>query len=184
MNDQDVSLYQSVLQGDRQALEQLYDKYEKLLFSFAYRMTGRKELAEEAVQDVFLKLWTKKGLYDSTKGKFSSWLLTITRNASIDLLRKNKQTLQMAEVPEALASQEPGVEELVEWKEEGARLREAMSELGEEQKAIVDLFYFQAMSQQSIADVCQIPLGTVKGRIRLALQHLRKHLLGREGMKQ
>lgn len=69
MNNIDVRIEQE----DKSALEQIYDRYEKLLFSFAYRMTGNKQLAEEVVQEVFIKLQTKKSMYDQTKGKFSSW---------------------------------------------------------------------------------------------------------------
>jgi RNA polymerase sigma factor (sigma-70 family) len=176
MSDLEVELYRRIQNNDKQALEQLYDRYEKLLFSFSYRMTGQKELAEEVVQEVFIKIWTKKGTYNEKKGKFSSWLLTIARNTSIDMLRKRKETSYSFEERDSLISDDPSTEDVVEWKEEGTCIRKAISALGKEQREIVELFYFQGLSQQNIADSCQIPLGTVKGRIRLALQHIRKAL--------
>ncbi|MDQ0219725.1 sigma-70 family RNA polymerase sigma factor [Peribacillus cavernae] len=173
MNDTDAELYEQVHLGEKQALEKIYDRYEKLLFSLSYKITGQKELAEEVVQEVFIKLWTKKGIYSASKGKFSSWLMTMTRNTSIDQLRKRKEIpsdFEYGEIP----SENPSVENLVEWKEEGSMLRQAISELGAEQQKMVDLFYFKGLSQQHIADEFDIPLGTVKGRIRLALKHLKK----------
>ncbi len=176
MSEMDFELYERVLKQDRKALELLYERYEKLLFSFAYRMTKRRELSEEIVQEVFIKLWTKPGIYDRSKGKFSSWLLTVTRNTSIDHLRRKNENTYEIEDRDALQKDEPTIEEQVEWKEDGRRLRKAMKILADEQREIVDLFYFKGLSQSKIADKIQIPLGTVKGRLRLALKHLRKHL--------
>ncbi|CAM3857326.1 RNA polymerase sigma factor [Mesobacillus thioparans] len=182
MSEHDIELYARLQAKDKRALELLYDRYEKLLFSFAYRMTGRRDLSEEIVQDVFLKLWTKPGMYDETKGKFSSWILTVTRYASIDCLRKKDENHVELEDRDALKSTEPSVEELAEWKEKRSEIREAINQLAEEQQQIVELFYFKGLSQQKIADTFQIPLGTVKGRIRLALKHLHKTIGGiREG---
>lgn len=179
MNQSDELLYRKILQKDKKALESLYDRYEKLLFSFAYKMTGEKELAEEVVQEVFIKLWTQKGTYDTAKGKFSSWLLTIGRNTAIDLIRKQKTQSIPLEHEEILPSGEPSIEDVVEWKEKGSDLRKAIAELGEEQQEMVELFYYKGLSQAKIADNCNIPLGTVKGRIRLALKHMRK-IMARE----
>lgn len=176
MGEHEIELYYQVQQGDKQALEALYDQYEKLLYSFSYRVTGQKELSEEVVQEVFIKLWTKKGIYDESKGKFSSWLLTIARNTSIDMIRRKKETAYTMEERDSIHSNAPSTEDLVEWKEIGSHLRMAVSLLGKDQQKMIDLFYFKGLSQQKIADSCKIPLGTVKGRIRLALQHLRKNL--------
>ncbi len=88
MSEHDVQLYKKLRRGEKEALEQMYDKYSKLLFSFSFKMTEEKQLAEEIVQEVFIKVWTQKSSYDETKGKFSSWLLTMTRNTVIDHHRK------------------------------------------------------------------------------------------------
>ncbi|SFC01429.1 RNA polymerase sigma-70 factor, ECF subfamily [Bacillus sp. OV322] len=175
MSDVEAQLYQRMKLGDKKALEAIYDRYAKLLFSFTYKMTGQSELSEEIVQEVFIKLWAGKGHYDEGKGKFSSWLLTVTRNTCIDQLRKRKESAVL-ENQDTIPSDNPSVEDLAEWRENGSILRKAISELGEEQQKMVELFYFKGLSQQKIADSCNLPLGTVKGRIRLALAHLKKHL--------
>ncbi|HEU5139968.1 MAG TPA: sigma-70 family RNA polymerase sigma factor [Bacillales bacterium] len=162
-------------------MEALYDKYEKILYSFSYRMTNHKESSEEVVQEVFIKVWEGQGNFDASKGKFSSWLLTIARNTSIDLMRKRKEPTYELEERDSLASEEASTEDLVEWKERGNELREAISGLGEEQKLIIEAFYFKGITQRKIAERFDLPLGTVKGRIRLALKHLQKALKVNEG---
>lgn len=172
----DSELYEEVQKGDQQALELLYDKYEKILYSFSYRMTHHKESAEEVVQEVFIKVWKGQGNFDSSKGKFSSWLLTIARNAAIDLMRKRKEPAYELKERDAMTSDEPSTEDLVEWKERGAQLREAIATLKEDQREMIESFYFQGATQRKIAEQFDLPLGTVKGRIRLALRHLRNAL--------
>lgn len=177
----DAELYDKVLSGDQHALEQLYEKYEKILYSFSYRMMNHKESAEEVVQEVFIKVWKGQGNFDPSRGKFSSWLLTIARNASIDLMRKRKEPAYELEERDSLVSDEPSTEDLVEWKERGAAVREAIESLGEEQRRVIHSFYFKGHTQRQIAEQFNIPLGTVKGRIRLALKHLKGILDGQEG---
>lgn len=181
MSEQDYELYERIQRSDKQALESLYERYEKLLFSFALRMTGRRDLSEEIVQEVFIKLWTKRNLYDQSKGKFSSWLLTVTRNASIDYMRMKNEQTEAIEERDALRSEEPAVEDVIQWKEDGKELRTAITCLADEQRDIIELFYFKGLSQRAISDERNIPLGTVKGRIRLALKHLKTHLTVRKG---
>ncbi|WP_373894699.1 RNA polymerase sigma factor [Virgibacillus natechei] len=176
MREKDVELFHRAQAQDEDALEQLYDRYEKLLYSFSFRMTNNKFLAEEAVQDVFTKLWSKQRNFDEEKGKFSSWLLTVTRHACIDLLRKKKDTTYELEERDALHTTEPTPEDLVEWKERREEVQEAIKQLTNEQQEIIELFYFKDMSQSSIAKKRDIPLGTVKGRVRLALKHLKGNL--------
>lgn len=177
----DSELYHKVRGGDQQALEQLYDKYEKILYSFSYRMTRHKESSEEVVQEVFIKIWKGQGNFDSSEGKFSSWLLTMTRNAAIDLMRKLKEPQYEFEERDSLVSEESSTEDLIEWKERGVQLREAISALGEDQQKMIESFYFKGMTQRKIAEHFDLPLGTVKGRIRLALKHLRTALSEKEG---
>ncbi|MBO0589143.1 sigma-70 family RNA polymerase sigma factor [Sporosarcina sp. E16_8] len=177
----DAYLYARAASHDRYAFETLYDRYEKLVFSFAYRLTGDRTIAEEVTQDVFLKLWNGTTTYKEDKGKFSSWLLTLTRNKSIDELRRLKRhahepMLEKDSLLEAAGSTEAAIE----WKEKREIVHHAIGELRVEQQEIIELFYFKGVSQQKIAEQCELPLGTVKGRIRLALKHL-KGLIGQEG---
>lgn len=180
----DAELYERLLKKDKDALEQLYDKYEKLLFSFALKMVHSSESAEEIVQEVMMKLWRGQGgTYSEEKGKFSSWILTITRNASIDYLRKQKRRTEEEVHQEVeIHDPQPSVSELVEWKQESEKIRQAMAALKEEQQHVIDLFYFKGYSQKMIAEKINIPLGTVKGRIRLALKHLKSELAVERGI--
>lgn len=172
----DYELYQKVQEENKEALEMLYDRYEKLLFSFSYKMLKQKELAEEAVQDVFMKLWRKNGIYSEDKGKFSSWILTVTRNACIDLIRKQQKNEVEILEKDLDYERTESIEETVTWNEEREVLKQAVSTLTEEQQDIVDMFYFKGYSQSDIAERKNLPLGTVKGRIRLALKHLKRFM--------
>ncbi|WP_163528293.1 RNA polymerase sigma factor [Halobacillus ihumii] len=177
MSNQDLELYHQMMGGDKQALETIYDKYERLLYSFVMKLSGDQTLAEEVLQEVFIKLWTNKATYDETKGKFSSWIVTITRYTAIDIIRKNKKHAVALEEETDLPEQAgDSTEDLVEWKEQGEKVRRAVKELSNEQKQMVELFYFKGLSQREISETCNLPLGTVKGRLRLAVKHLKTHL--------
>ena len=174
----DFMLYTRIQQKDKAALEQLYDRYEKILFSFLYKMTADKDLAEEALQEVFIKLWRGIGEYDEGKGKFASWLFTMSRNSAIDLIRKQKKpSVPLEEIGE-LVSRESAVEDKAEWQEQKEQIEAAVSELSGEQQKMIQLFYFKGMTHETISTTCGIPLGTVKSRIRLALNKLKKTLHG------
>jgi len=178
----DLKLYERVRAQDKHALEALYDKYERLLYSFSYKMVTDPEAAEEIVQEVMIKLWKGKGVYSPEQGKFSSWLLTVTRNTAIDFLRKQqKVSKEEVHTEVELHDNQPPLEQMVEWKEQGERLREAMRTLKKDQQMIIELFYFKGYSQSKISEKVDIPLGTVKGRIRLALKHLKAELYEERG---
>ncbi|WP_227396925.1 RNA polymerase sigma factor [Jeotgalibacillus aurantiacus] len=173
----DTELYVRLRQNDKEALAQLYDRYEKLVYSFAYRMTKDRTLAEETVQEVFVKLWRTNAEYDESKGKFSSWLLTITRNKALDLIRKSaaKPTVEFEE-RDSLKETAETPDDILEEKTKNQAVRKAVARLKEEQRTIIELFYFKGLTQDAIAQQTGLPLGTVKGRIRLALKHLRKYI--------
>ncbi|WP_338484610.1 RNA polymerase sigma factor [Alkalicoccus halolimnae] len=174
---EDVQLYERLHAKDQAAMEMLYDKYGKLLYSFAYKMVYNSAGAEEVVQEVMIKLWRGKGVYSAEKGRFTTWLLTITRHTAIDYLRKQKRhTEDVIHQETEHEDSQPGVEEMVEWKHRSERVKEAMRVLKEEQRLIIDMFYFKGYSQKTIAEKVNVPLGTVKGRIRLALKHLKDEL--------
>ncbi len=144
-------------------------------------MTQDREIAEEVVQDVFVKLWNGTTAYQVDKGSFSSWLLTVTRNKAIDEIRRLKRHDHEPMIEKDSLIEQPGsVESTVEWGEQQNAIRSAVLELKQDQQQIIELFYFKGLSQQKIADQCELPLGTVKGRIRLALKHL-KGLITQEG---
>lgn len=180
MTRTDSDLYEGIQAGDKTCLEMLYQKYEKLLYSYAYKMTSSRERSEEVVQDVFMKVWQKKGAYDENKGKLSTWLISITRNSVIDLSRRKKlDTFEYDERDDMTQDTDvftSSVERTAEKHDDQETINEAMRTLNDEQKRIVTLFYFKAYSQSRIAEALDLPLGTVKSRLRLALGHLKKNI--------
>ncbi|WP_433747203.1 RNA polymerase sigma factor [Falsibacillus pallidus] len=177
----DIELYTRMRQKDKSALEALYDKYEKLLYSFAYKMTGSQQHAEDVIQEVFIKLWREHAPYTNEKGKFSSWLITMTRNTALDVLRKQKNNQSFEYIEnDSLQVDETTPEDMAEWKEKRTVIRSAVKSLKDDQQKIIDLFYFKGRTHKEISDSTGLPLGTVKGRIRLALKHLRT-IIEKEG---
>lgn len=136
-----------------------------------------------------MKVWQKKGAYDADKGKLSTWLISVTRNSVIDLSRRKKlDTFEYDERDDVNSDTNhfnSSVEQEAERHEDQEMINEAMHALNDEQKKIITLFYFRAYSQSQIAKALDLPLGTVKSRIRLALGHLKKNIdLVRKGGTQ
>ena len=153
---EDAPIVARVADGDAEALRLLYERYGTLVYSFAFKITSDAGLAEEAAQDVFVALWRRAGSYDPRRAKLSTWLLTVTRNRAIELVRQ-RQRRPEAHADIELEGQAPDPAALV----------------GDEQLEVLRLAYFGGLSQSEIASVIGIPLGTVKGRMRLALDRLR-----------
>jgi RNA polymerase sigma factor (sigma-70 family) len=176
----DYELIHWIANQDRAAMETLYDRYERLVYNFAMRFVRAPDAAEEIVQDVFLKIWQKASSYDPDSGKPTTWILTICRNTAVDTLRKRRR-LQHANEPEVL-DRLPDTAGSVEFQAEinvtREKIQNALRHLPEDQRDVVELMYFQGMSQSEIARARSIPVGTVKGRARLALAKLREELFG------
>jgi RNA polymerase sigma-70 factor (ECF subfamily) len=173
--EQDAAAVAAVAAGDADALEALYSRYGRLTYSVAYRITGDPSAAEECTQDAFLALWRRAGSFDPSRARVSTWLFTVARNQAITRLRGRTRREQLEERVEAPGSGE-SVEELVAAAERAERLAEAIAELPTPQLEAVQLAYFAGLSQNEIAERLGVPLGTVKGRIRLALERLRGRL--------
>ncbi|MFK2824820.1 sigma-70 family RNA polymerase sigma factor [Bacillus sp. B190/17] len=174
----DEELMLLVNKKHRPALEELYDRYVKLIYSFAFKFANSNtESTKEMVQLVFLKLWTTKSGYDSSKGKFVNWLLTITRNVCVDYIRKDnlhvKNNHQIDEcVPGELADPVDEIEKRLTCNEVSA----AKNKLNTAQKRLIDLFYWKGFSLTEIAKMENEPVGTVKSRLHQSLKQLKKHL--------
>lgn len=169
----DDELMRRITARDQQALRMLYEYYGKAVYSLAYRILQNSTLAEEVTQDTFLKVWRQTTIWDPNKGKFKNWLLRITQFSAIDRLRQEKR--QPSLHPESIEdTEETFLSGKVEsqW-QEGTALRLLVKQLPTEQAALIDLAFFQGMSHNEIADATQIPLGTVKTRLRTGLQQLR-----------
>ena len=170
--DVDAAAVARVAGGDATALKELYDRYGRVVYSFAYRITSDATLSEECVQDVFVALWRRAADFDPKRAKLTTWLFVVARNRAIELGRQKARRPELRETLEPLGSA-PDPADMVAVADESQRVAEAMSELPEDQLAVLRLAYFDGRSHSEIAEVIGIPLGTVKGRMRLALERLR-----------
>jgi RNA polymerase sigma-70 factor (ECF subfamily) len=172
----DATLVRRVAEGDADALRALYDRFGRVVYAFALRHTGDSGLAEECTQDAFVALWRSAGSFDPARGTVSTWLLVVARNKAIELLRARRrrpETAPDADIDSLLESDAPGPSDEAERADLSYRVAEALAELPAEQREVVTLAYFDGLTHVEIAEVIGIPLGTVKGRMRLALERLR-----------
>lgn len=166
---------QQIAKGDQRALLLLYERYGNLVFSLALRVLHRSDLAEEVTQDVFLKVWLQPNRWDARIGKLSSWLLTIARNAAIDRLRKERrQPIHNPTTLESNASELAYTDTVNNpmW-HNGQLVRNLMTQLPTEQYHLVELAFFQGYTHSELSELLDLPLGTVKTRLRLGLKRLR-----------
>ena len=160
----------------------LYDRYSALAYGVAMRMLGDPARAEDAVQDAFVNVWTRASTFDAARGPLRAWLLTSVRNRCIDYLRGRGSRERREDELNADADYAQSPSDT--WREvalslERAAVRDAMSSLPAEQRQVVEMAYFGGYSHTEIADMTRVPLGTVKGRMRLALEKMSSYLRGR-----
>lgn len=177
----DERLIRLIVESQEQALAQLYDRYHRLVFSLALAIVNDKQTAEEITLDVFMRVWQKASTYRADQAKVSTWLTHIARHHAIDVLRRQAARLDQSAVPwdDAAPRTESSQEDPQDSAEQSMRrehIHAALAQLPWEQKQALMLAYFGGYSQQQIADVLKQPLGTIKTRIRLAMQKLRDHL--------
>ena len=177
----DEQLVTLVTQGEAQALGALYDRHSRAVYGLVLHMLRDHARAEEMTQEVFLNLWLKARTFRSDRGSFRTWLMTVSHHRVVDELRRdNRQQNTLAEAGRellvtgivSLDTPEAGAQR----SEEGAAVRLALSTLPSEQKEVVELAYYNGFSQSEIAQRLHQPLGTVKTRMRLAMQKLRAAL--------
>jgi RNA polymerase sigma-70 factor (ECF subfamily) len=179
LDDQD--LIGLIAQKNEAALGELYDRYHRLIFSIALNIVGRREDAEEITLDVFTRVWEKAGTYRSERAKLSTWLTRMTRNRSIDILRREnvrpmKHSIGWAEVTNEPKLDDDGPESAADLAIQKERVQKAIAALPDTQKEVLALAYFKGYSHSEIAGELNLPLGTVKGRIRSGMQKLRADL--------
>lgn len=174
----DAALVARVADGDVRAFEALYDSYRSQAFGLALRLTRRPGTAEEVTQDAFLTLWRKAGQFDAERGSLSTWLMTFVRHRAIDALRSGARRERSVELEAAADRLEAPARthEEVARREESLAARRLVKELPSDQREVIELAYFGGLSQGEIAAEVGIPLGTVKGRSRLALEKLRRSI--------
>lgn len=158
------------------ALDYLYDHYSGALYGVIFRILKKEEISEEVLQDVFLKVWNKIDAYDSSKGKLFTWMLNIARNHAIDKTRskemnKGKKTDDIDYLVNKIDTRENA-----ELQIDAIGLKEVLMGLSEDQRFIVDQLYLKGYTQSEVAEEFNIPLGTVKTRLRSAMIELRSIL--------
>ena len=171
-------LLERVAAGDHAALIVLYDGVSTTLMAVALRVTGSCAEAEEVVQDAFMRTWREASSFDRGRGSALAWLVTLTRNRAIDVVRSRKRRATHEHESAEAEPREPTVtpEGAVANAERAAAVRLAMETLRPEQRAVLDLAYFSGLSHSEIAERLDQPLGTVKTRILQAVRHLRERL--------
>jgi RNA polymerase sigma-70 factor, ECF subfamily len=175
----DEDLMQLVRENDAMAFAVVYERHADVAFSLAYRMCGKRGLAEDALQEAFLSLWRSGGRYDRTRGSVRNWVLGIVHNRAIDALRRGT-------VHERRRASDEGIEDRLEAPErtdqevgrrdEARQIRAALQELPAEQSRVIELAYYGGFTHTEIAAMLDTPIGTVKGRMRLGLQKMRSQL--------
>src|SRR3954468_19065350 len=180
----DEDLMHLVTRTDPRAFEVLYERHAGAAFSLAYRMVGRRNTAEDVVQEAFLNLWRSGARYERTRGSVRTWLLGIVHHRGIDALRRStvhdRRRLSDEGIEERLeAPQRTDVE--AARREEAQTVRQAMDALPPQQCQVIELAYFGGFSHSEIAELLGAPVGTVKGRMRLGLEKMRSALAGGSG---
>ena len=172
----DEELMQLVRDGDARAFEIVFDRHGGASFSLAYRMCGRRGVAEDVVQEAFLSLWRSGARYDRTRGSVRSWVLSVVHNRAIDALRRgvvrDRHNLDDEGAAERVAAPESTEVEVVR-REEARHVRDALGGLPSEQRRVIELAYFGGFTHTQIAQMLEVPIGTVKGRMRLGLTKMR-----------
>jgi RNA polymerase sigma-70 factor, ECF subfamily len=178
----DPELVDLVAAGDAHALEVLYDRYSRAVFSFALRMLGERTVAEELVQEVFFRAWKQARTFSEGRGTFITWLLSITHNMAIDEIRRRNRRPQRADSADPVLmltnvrDENPSVEDQAMMVSIREQITLAMAALPEAQRSAIELAYFGGLTQREIAELQNEPLGTIKTRMRLAVRKLRDHL--------
>ena len=178
---EDRQLIHRITLDDQAALEALYGRYSTAVYSLAMYMLKQEALAEDATQETFLNIWLKASSFNADRGQPKSWIMSVAHHKIVDLIRSRRRTSYMTdpggdETLELLPSGQASTEEQVEQSFQRERILKALTLLPEAQQEVVMLAYFEGYSQSEMAEKLGQPLGTVKTRVRLAMQKLRAAL--------
>lgn len=173
--DNDMDIMRSVVGRDKNALHALYTRYGRTAFALSYRMTGEATMAEDIVQDAFIRIWNDASSFDPDRSSnVRAWILTIVRNRSIDVIRHNRSPVRQGVSIDTLEHvlSVPDATSAIDSALDGDRIRHALDALPPEQRRVIEFSFYGGMTQREIADRENLPLGTIKGRIRLGLRKL------------
>jgi RNA polymerase sigma-70 factor (ECF subfamily) len=172
----DEELMQLLYRGNADAFEVIYDRHADAAFSLAYRMCGQRAMAEDVVQEAFLSLWRSGARFDRNRGSVRTWTLGIVHNRAIDALRRRtvreRGIVDGEGIEERLPARERTELEFAR-KDEAREIRDALEALPEEQSRVIELAYFGGLTHVQIASMLDMPVGTIKGRMRLGLAKMR-----------
>src|ERR1700736_297062 len=177
----DEDLMQIMREGDALAFEVVYERHADAAFSLAYRMCGRRSMAEDVVQESFLSLWRSGARYDRTRGSVRTWVLGIVHNRAIDSLRRSVNHDRRRASDEGIEERFEAPERTeveVARRDEGREIRAALDELPEDQSRVIELAFYGGYTHTEIAAMLDAPVGTVKGRMRLGMEKMRRTLEG------
>ena len=178
---EDRQLIHRITLDDQAALEALYSRYSTAVYSLAMYMLKQQALAEDATQETFLNIWLKASSFNADRGQPKSWIMSVAHHKIVDLIRSRRRTSSMTdpggdETLELLPSGQASTEEQVEQSLQRERILKALTLVPEAQREVVMLAYFEGYSQSEMAEKLGQPLGTIKTRVRLAMQKLRAAL--------
>ena len=175
----DEELMERVAGADADAFEVVFERHADVAFSLAYRICGRRSLAEDVTQEAFLALWRSGARYDRARGSVRTWTLGIVHNRAIDALRRSgvheRRRVDDEGLHETIEAPERTDEQAIEHAA-SAEIQSALHSLPAEQRRVIELAYFGGFTHTEISSMLGTPIGTVKGRMRLGLQKLRGHL--------
>jgi RNA polymerase sigma-70 factor, ECF subfamily len=175
----DEEVMQLVADGNPRAFELIYDRHGGAAFSLAYRMLGNRVTAEDTTQEAFLSIWRSRVRYDRSRGSVRTWVLGIVHHRAIDALRRggvHERRQEPIEGAEERFEAPERTEVEVARRDEAAGVRRALDTLPDDQRRTIELAYFGGFSHSEIAELLDEPVGTVKGRMRLGLDKLRRRL--------
>lgn len=180
LNQTLLQLLADIAEGEQAAFSRLYDQTNRAVFGLALRILSDRETAEEVTLDVFLQVWRQAASYDLSRGTPLAWLMMMTRSRAIDRLRsathRTHETDDLETVSLTTAADEATPEEASIFAERRKQVRAALTKLTNDQRVLLETAYFEGLSHAEIAQRFQLPLGTVKTRIRAGMLLLRKHL--------
>jgi len=182
----DEQLISAICKGEEFAMEVLYERYHRYMYALAYRMLHDSVASEDIVQDAFLSIWRKALSFQAQNGSVQSWIQAIVRNKAIDKIRASAHRDSQWTPLQADNEQDPPSEQSDVWEqawqsEQHRIIREVMEQIPNEQRMVIELAYFGGLTHAEISEQYHIPLGTVKGRMRLGLQKM-KSLLAERGL--
>jgi RNA polymerase sigma-70 factor (ECF subfamily) len=171
----DEDLIALVEDGDSEAFAGVYDRHSRAAYSLAYRMTGERQAAEDLLQEVFFRVWRAARSYRAERGSVRTWILSIVHNRGIDHLRSNASRRRTQDKVELTATTSQPSEAFAEtWRNsQRTEVQQALQTLPTEQLKVLELAYYSGYTHVEIAELLDLPLGTVKGRMRLGLKKMK-----------